>query len=299
MNIEFYKNLVTIVNCKSISKAAVISNISQSALSQQIKNAENLLGIKIFTRNHKGIELTETGKIIYKYATTITSSYTNMLHEIKNSANGSKTFRILATPIINSHALPCTLYHVKNTYPAYNLEMEGMPSDTVEDKIGQGIGDMGFIIGKPKDKNLYSKKVFSDKYYLVCGFEMDIPEEINITTLYKYPIIMLSKARKTRRILEHFFLKVGLDTNRLKILYELDSIESIKSSSIKGYGMAFLPYMAIKKELYNKQLKIVHLKNFNLENEYYAIRNRNLEQIDLEHLHFTSYFEKVVEETIC
>ncbi|MDF2593542.1 MAG: hypothetical protein K0S75_3008, partial [Clostridia bacterium] len=55
----------------------------------------------------------------------------------------------------------------------------------------------------------------------------------------------------------------------------LDSTESVKSSVIKGHGVSFLPYIAIKKELYTKQLKIINVCDMDLKYDIYITYKRN------------------------
>ncbi len=66
--------------------------------------------------------------------------------------------------------------------------------------------------------------------------------------------------------------KNGILISQLHIPYTLESTESIKLSAINGFGLAFLPYMAIKKELYNKQLRIIECPCLEFDNEYYSIK---------------------------
>jgi DNA-binding transcriptional LysR family regulator len=298
MNIEFLKMFLEVVKCKSIRKASAAKSISQSALSQEIQTMEKILNVKIFDRTHKGVELTEAGRIVYKHAVAIIALYNKMIDEISNYQNKSKRLHISATSVACSYALPCTLYHIKNKFPSYVIEMETLTSNVIEKNIALGIGDIGIVVGKPESDALIYKKVCADQYYLVAGFHMEVPQEITFEELYKFPLLMLSKTQKSRKILDEYFLSKGLDIDCLNILYDLDSIESIKISAIQEYGLAFLPYMAIKKELYNKQLKIIKLKEFNFTCEYYAIK-RKQDANHSEHLSIISYIEKIIQETVC
>lgn len=299
MNMEYFKMFVSVVNQGSISKVAEIMNISQSALSQQMKAMEKLWGVRLLERTNKGVTLTPVGEVVYRNAVKLTTSYEQMLQEISETQDKNRTLRIIATPVVYSYALPCTLYHVKKKFPTYTLEIGTMDSQKVEDTISQGFFDIGFIVGKPKNDKILSKKVFSGKVYLVAGDTLDIPDQITRDDIYKYPLLMFSKSQKTRQILDHYLKKIGIDINQLHILYNLDSTESIKVSAIKGYGLAFLPYTAIKKELYNKQLRIIKMDSFDFENHYYAIKKQTSEHTDLDLLKITAYIEKFIEDTIC
>lgn len=299
MNITSLKTYVYAVKYKSLSKAAEAMYLSQSAVSQQIKSLEFLLSIKLLERSHQGVVPTLLGNVVYQHAEKILSYYSQMSAEIENLQNDDKKIRIISTPVMYSYALPCLLYHIKEKYPNYNLIVDTMSSESIEDKILQGVSDIGFIVGKPKDKTLKVKKVFTDQVVLVASNDSDIPEKISCDDIYKYPLFMLSNACKTRGIISEYLKGIGINVERIKTLFDLNSTESMKMSILHGYGLAFVPYMGIKKELYNKQLRVVELENFSLENDYYLIRLGKDEHIDLKFLELISYIEKTFKETIC
>jgi DNA-binding transcriptional LysR family regulator len=299
MNIQNLKMFLKIVESGSISKAAEQMNISQSALSQQLRVMEQEIGSLLFERNYSGVIPTEAGSIVYQRAIEMVSSYDRMFLDIANAQNQNKVIHIIANPCVYSYALPCTMFHVKNSYPQYTLQMEVMSSSQIEDKIAKGYGDMGIIIGKPKNKSLSSKKVFSDRFFLVAGEKMEIPESLSCEDLYRYPLLMLVKTQKTRQLIDKVLSRNGIQINRLHIPYTLESTESIKLSAINGFGLAFLPYMAMKKELYHKQLRIIDCPCLEFENGYYSIRHSSQVPIGSESSKLIHYMERVLKETIC
>lgn len=299
MNIQNLKMFLKIVESGSISKAAEQMNISQSALSQQLRVMEQEIGSLLFERNYSGVIPTEAGSIVYQRAIEMVTSYDRMFLDIANAQNQNKIIHIIANPCVYSYALPCTMFHVKNSYPQYTLQMEVMSSSQIEDKIAKGYADMGIIIGKPKNKNLSSKKVFSDRFFLVAGEKMEIPESLSCEDLYRYPLLMLVKTQKTRQLIDKVLSRNGIQINRLHIPYTLESTESIKLSAINGFGLAFLPYMAMKKELYHKQLRIIDCPCLEFENGYYSIRHSSQVPIRSESSKLINYMERVLKETIC
>ncbi len=299
MNIQNLKMFLKIVESGSISKAAEQMNISQSALSQQLRVMEQEIGSLLFERNYSGVIPTEAGSIVYQRAIEMVTSYDRMFLDIANAQNQNKIIHIIANPCVYSYALPCTMFHVKNSYPQYTLQMEVMSSSQIEDKIAKGYADMGIIIGKPRNKSLSSKKVFSDRFFLVAGEKMEIPESVSCEDLYRYPLLMLVKTQKTRQLIDKVLSQNGIQINRLHIPYTLESTESIKLSAINGFGLAFLPYMAMKKELYYKQLRIIDCPCLEFENGYYSIRHTSQVPIRSESSKLINYMERVLKETIC
>lgn len=296
MNIHSLQMFVKIVESGSISKTAEQKNISQSALSQQLRVMEREFDAQLFERTYQGVIPTYIGMIVYNRAHEILSNYDRMLSDIENAQKRNKAIHILASPSIYSYALPFSVYQAKSKYPEYDVNMEMMSSRIIEEQISQGCADMGIIIGKPKDKKLSAMKVFSNQVYLVAGEKMSTPSHLDNQDIYQYPLIMLVKTRKTRQVLDHILDKNGVSINRLQIPYTLESLESIKLSVMNGFGLAFLPYMVIKKEIYDKQLRIIEYSN--LEFEYYSIKNSHRAPACHE-LKIIKYFEEQLKETVC
>lgn len=299
MKVDFLSMFIHVVEQKSISKVADNMNISQSALSQRIKTMEETLDVQLLERTYKGITPTEFGEVVYKRGKHIIHSYEQMLNDLAEMQNKNRTIHILSSATMYSYVLPCTLYHLKKNYPSYTPQIEVESSHITEEKVTNGFADMGFIIGKPINKNLISKKIFSDKMFLVANNEVSIPNKITLKELYQHPMLMLSKEHKSRQILYHHLKEIGVDTEKLQVLYNLNSSESIKVSVINGYGLAFLPYTAIKKELYNKQLRIIELHDFHFEEHYYLIKKQRPEHTDADTLKVIDYIEKSIIDTIC
>ena len=116
MNIEYLRFFYEVASVKSISKVANNSHISQPALSQQIHKLEDNLGYKLLDRSNKGVQLTEAGKIVEKYAKNILKVYENMLVDLNDISNNNKAIRIDAFPTMATYALPCTIYMIKENW---------------------------------------------------------------------------------------------------------------------------------------------------------------------------------------
>ena len=85
MNTDQLIKFLTIVKHRSMSKAASVLYVTPSALSHSIQSLEEELGTTLFIRTKKGIILTASGEILYKYASRIDELSTEALNAVKNT----------------------------------------------------------------------------------------------------------------------------------------------------------------------------------------------------------------------
>ncbi len=82
---------------KSISKVADKSHISQPALSNQLLKLELELGVKLFERSNRGVNLTEYGEMLFQFSRDILNYHGNLIEEIENKKNKNKEIKIAVT----------------------------------------------------------------------------------------------------------------------------------------------------------------------------------------------------------
>lgn len=298
MNIEYLRFFYEVASVKSISKVANNSHISQPALSQQIHKLEDNLGYKLLDRSNKGVQLTEAGKIVEKYAKNILKVYENMLVDLNDISNNNKAIRIDAFPTMATYALPCTIYMIKEKYSNYNYYLNSDYSQKVESNIINDVCDVGFIEGAPDNNDLFFSSVGRDRMVIVAGKDYDITDKIAVDELNRYPMILLIEEYKAQKVLEKKLMDLGFDIKNQNVLFSLDSIESIKTLLIKSLGISILPYSSIKKELYLKQLKEIKVFDESLEYDVNIIYKKDKE-MDTSVKEFIDFLKKVGEKSFC
>lgn len=284
---------------KSISKAASASHISQPALSQQMQRLKEELGVKLFERSNRGISLTKAGEVMQKYSEQFLETYSDLKEELDNLQTYNGTFRIAATPVACNYALPCCLYKVNHKYPSYSFSLNSIPSKEVIHRIERGQADLGFIVGNIQSDKLVCSPAFSDKICLVASNGFHIPDKVTIDKLKRIPMVMLNEQFSSYRMLVQYLDQQGYPIEKFKIMFQLDSTESVKSTVMAGHGVAFLPYITIKKEVYQKQIKIIHVTDFDLNYDVYSIyRNHDAKENQVME-EIVKYFISIVSKSIC
>lgn len=295
MTNEIFRIFLKVAEYGSISKASESLYISQPALSQKLKNLEEELDCELFIRSNKGIELTEYGKIVRQYFLASEEIIEEMKKEIESRKNNILNIRIAATPTICNYSLPCVVYHLKQHYPNLQVELYSRnDSSVIGHEIINGRCDIGFISESIEySKVLESKEVYREKIVLVGGTVDDkYPDFIDVEDLKRYDLMKISTDEDITKIISK-----NIDgVENLKFTYNLESIDAIKSCIINGYGLAFLPYSVIKKELYHKEVKIINIENIEMFQNVCLIK-RNDNTAGLEKV--IQYTRRHISEFIC
>lgn len=303
MNIEGLRLFKEVASRGSISKVAETTHFSQPAISQQIKRIEESLGYDLFTRSNKGVQLTEAGTIVNKHAKSIIRAYENMLEDLALIDDSFKVIRLNCTPIVSTYAMPCTVYSInynnkQNKVSPLKLELYTSHSEEVETNIINDTFDLGIIIGKPKNKTLTADLLSTDQLIPVAAVRYDLETSVSLKELTQANFILPSRRFRIREYLKAWFDNRGIAIDELSSASQMDEIESIKSTVVKGYGISFLPYLTIKKELYTKQLKKLEIEGFDLQYEIYLIYKENL-LYDINCRDFVKMFRRSAKKTFC
>lgn len=298
MHIESFAYFYKVAMAKSISKVAGSSHISQSALSQQIQKLEESLGHKLLIRSNKGVELTEVGNIVLKYSDNIIRTYNKMIEEMGNFDRNTQNLLIEACWPIATYALPCTLYDMKKRFEKHNYILKSNSSSGIEQNISNNISDLGFIYGKPKDDALVYFEIGHDDIVLVAPMSMKVGSSISVKELFNYPLIMLEDNLNINQYIKSQLINIGYEYDNLNVLFNMDTAEAVKSSLAQGFGMSFLPYISVKKELYRKQLKLVKVTELEIRYLIYLIYKREDDNSETL-LDFINSFKKTGKKSFC
>lgn len=131
-NYDAIKYFLSVARHGSLSKSANSLGISQSALSQSMKNLEESLGVTLFTRNTRGIILTAEGKALYENALTGNDYFEKAITEAIriNKFDTNKTFRISLSGTLFNIMISPIMNRIVKKYPNVNFEFTTYTPDT-------------------------------------------------------------------------------------------------------------------------------------------------------------------------
>lgn len=150
MDYRHLKYFLEVASQKSFSKAARNLHISQSAISRMIKSLEDEIGVTLFIRNAKTVELTAPGTIFLNYAKRCVFSFEHLKSDFENEFNLKQdTIEIGLPPITDAHVFAKLLGEFKKNYPQIEIKLYEHGSKIVESSVQEGIIDVGIICTIP------------------------------------------------------------------------------------------------------------------------------------------------------
>ena len=224
-NLEHYKIFNAAAECRNLSRAAEKLYMTQSAVSQAIRQLELSLSVTLFTRSRKGVELTEEGRLLYDY----TSQAIELLNTAEKRIESRKELsegelRIGASDTISSHFLLDKLERFHSLYPKINLQVVNRVTNDTISLLKNGSLDIAFGNLPINDEQLEVRKCLDVHDVFVCGSEFvaNMKESYSSKELSDLPLILLEKKSNSRNYVDRIFSKSGLT---LKPVFELGAHE--------------------------------------------------------------------------
>lgn len=234
---------VTVVDCGSFSGAANILNEQVAKVSRAVARLENHLGVSLFHRTTRRIELTEEGTLFLNYARQtlkILSEGEALLKERQTAPKG--TLRIDAVTPFVLHQIVPLIDEFNRAYPDIEVIISSNESiiDLIENRV-----DVAIRIGALSDSTLHARLLGRSQLHLVASPDY----------LVKHPITTIEQLPEQRLIgfsnapqLNQWDLKTAFATP-LNFPLQASSGETIRQLCIKGQGIAFLSNFMINNDI--------------------------------------------------
>ena len=239
----------------NITAAAQALYISQSAVSQSIKQLERDLQTRLFARNSRGVTLTAEGQMLYEYvrsAMGLLETGEEKLSQTRELQKGQLTIGASAT--VTSQFLLPYLDTFHKRHPAIHIQIVSGRSHKVLGLLRSGKVDIAFASTPADDAGLRIYPCFDTHAIFVAGAEYpcDFRHVYTLEEIAAFPLILLERKASSRLYLERFFLQNGL---KLNPEIELGARSLLVDLAAIGFGVAGVTEEFVRKELDSGRLK--------------------------------------------
>ena len=257
VTLELYRVFKEVAETGNISLAAKNLYISQSAVSQSIKQLETALQARLFSRSPRGVTLTSEGQMLYEYvrsALSLLSTGEDKLSQAQQLLLGTLT--IGASDTVTSLFLTPYLETFHRKHPVIRLKIVSGRSAKVLSLLKSGVVDIAFA-SSPSDKsNLLDFPCFETHSVFVAGsgYPCDFDHVYSLQEIAAFPLILLERKASSRVFLEQYFLKRGVT---LTPEIELSSRSLLVDMAAIGLGVAGVTEEFVHRDLEKGSIRVL------------------------------------------
>lgn len=239
----------------SFKRAADSLYVSQPAVSLQVQNLERQLDVPLFDRGGRRAQLTEAGHLLLSYGDRILSlceETCRAIEDLQNLQGG--TLIVGASQTTGTYLLPRMLGSFRQRYPEVAVQLHVHSTRRTAWSVANGQIDLAIIGGEVPPELQDSLEIIpyaEDELALILPVFHPLARnpQVERDDLYKLQFIALDSQSTIRKVIDQVLTRCGIETRRLKIEMELNTIEAIKNAVQSGLGAAFVSISAIEKEL--------------------------------------------------
>ena len=255
VKLELYRVFKEVAETGNISAAAKNLYISQSAVSQSIKQLETALQARLFARSPRGVTLTGEGQMLYQYvrnALGLLATGEDKLSQAQQLLLGTLT--IGASDTVTSQFLLPYLDRFHRQYPAIHIQIISGRSHKVLGLLQSGKVDIAFASTPQEGASLETFPCLATHSIFVAGAEYpcDFDHVYTLEEIARFPLILLERKASSRLYLEKYFLQNGLHLNPE---IELGARSLLVDLAAIGFGVAGVTEEFVRRELESGRLR--------------------------------------------
>jgi len=232
----------------SFTRASHTLFISQSTVSQHIRELEDALKVQLFSRNRRNVALTQAGESLLEYGRNIFQMLDDAetaVRTVRDPFSGKLSFGCASTTLL--YHLPVILEGYAAKYPNVELNITAGTIQDVASAMLSGALDLGLVVLPLSSPALDKTLLFEEAFALVVssGHRLAHEPRLKIQDVAGERFILHRQGQNTRKLVDRYLFRQHI-TPRVAI--ELAETEAIKAMVVRGLGVSILPQSAFQSE---------------------------------------------------
>ena len=269
---------LTLEEERSFTRAAQRIHLTQPAFSALIQSLEDAVGVRLFDRSTRRVELTPEGSHFLRTAPRLVNDLESLVVEMRELVSKRRgKVAIAALPSLAAGWLPRILADFAQQYPGVELSLHDALLEPCLQKVKEGEVDMA-LAAKGRDMSgLWVEPLCEDRFYFVCRRDHALSKQTTIAlgNLEGAAIIHLGRGSSIRQSLSS---QAGLELLRTRL--EVDHLATVTGLILAGLGVSLVPGMTLF-HFRHPDLRIIPLaQDSDIRRELYVVTraNRSLSQ---------------------
>ncbi len=244
VSVRQLRSFVAVAKLRSFTQAASALHISQPTLTVQIKRLEETLGLRLFDRNPRSVDLTRIGQQLLPALERALQDLDSVLLNVQDIASERRgVVRIAALPSFAAGVLPDVIKQFREDYPGVTFVLKDVIARDVLTLVRSEDVDLGLTAGDTKFPDVSNLFAARDEMVVVYPKNHAIANAAKVTaaTLAEHPLILMYQGTSVRAVTDAAFRKAGTAPNPAsEATYMMTAIGMVKA----GIGLAILPISA-------------------------------------------------------
>jgi LysR family transcriptional regulator, carnitine catabolism transcriptional activator len=243
LTVRHLQMLVAAADLGSFSRAAEQIGISQPAFSEAIRRIEEELGVRLFNRTTRRLELTEDGRRIIATARDLVREFKLAVETIRADAARRGRISVVALPSIVAAVMPAALTQFAARFPEVDVAIHDVQQERAVAMVHDGLADIG--VGTPMGTRgrLHFSEIGPDPFLAVLppGHALVEKAEVSWQEIAACPFIALTGLSSIRQVTDAAFINADAAPNhRCEVEQILSAVALVEAS----YGVTVLPAIA-------------------------------------------------------
>jgi DNA-binding transcriptional LysR family regulator len=278
MDFDQLRTFLLAAELQSFTQAARRLNFSQSAISQQIRELEDRLDVRLFERHSRSVSLTPAGERLRPRARAILKEVEDALDALSDLRGVPQgVVRIAASTTPGVYLLPHALGRFSALFPGVRASLEVLNPDELARALQQGDVDLAVV-----EENLLPNRVFgwsktpmlADEIVLIARPDHPwlLEAPIALERLALADMILRPPANPMRQTIHNALAAAGFNPTQLRVRFELGNTEGIKRAVQAGLGVGFVSVYAIIDELAHGTLATLPITGLRIPRTLWLLR---------------------------
>jgi DNA-binding transcriptional LysR family regulator len=249
VNLKLMHTFLLVAEHSSFCRAAEVSNRSQSAVSMQIRQLELQLGVSLFHRTTRRVQLTRQGELLLVCARKAVAELQTGLRQIKEAVDIQRgRMNMACAPTLAATRLPDILATFHKSYPGVTAHVRELASAEMLECIRRQDVDFGIGPRSANANEFQFQPILLDEIYALIPTAIDVGEResISLLELSHLPTLVLTGSAAMQGMLDKAQKTAGITLN---IKYEVQQVQTQIAMATAGLGAAILPRIAIPAKL--------------------------------------------------
>jgi len=275
MDIHHLRVFASVYRNKSFSKAAEELSLTQPTVSDHIRALEAEFECRLFDRlTRKVIPTREAAVLIGKAQEIIerVEGFRDVLGEFRKDLSGHLV--IGASTIPGTYILPGLTSSFRNIHPSVLFEIVVSDSREIINKVAEHELLIGIVGAKLESKQVHYEPFLDDELILIAADSMKMKQNISISDLTTYPVVMREQGSGTKREFKKILEREGVDLNQLNIVGIFGSTDAIKQAVKEGMGISIISRRSVTDELRCGMLREIKIEDIDMKRQFHIITHK-------------------------